>query len=370
MANDDSANPTEADIDSIINEDTRSAPVAEEHDDDSRSKEPLDDDSHEPRLLRDPKPAPEDKEHEDAQAKETEAKEPDANSPAKPEGAKVTYKLKINGEERELPHEEVQDLVNRADFAQRSHKRMEEAAEKEREAAKVLEALQVTRESLLYRPGDVLLDVFTAAYGDEERARDAAVDVLERFLMPIYEEREKIRKFGPEYAERVRTERLLGKTRREYETYEAKLRALREEETQAQARRQEESRRLEFENSVVKELSQLGVPNDDITEAIYHKAKALAEKEGFDFTPKVAAGIIRQRREAILGPYKSQNGASPSAEAETPKGSDVEKAKDVRQAKTQGLKPQDKPPSETPGSRESQKRKPVLLDDLRDRIMG
>lgn len=280
-----------------------------------------------------------------------------------PEKKPRYFKVKVNDEEKSVTLDELKDAYNRADFAERSRKRFEEAAEVRKEGERYKADAQHVVALFKTKGPEVLLDLLTGEYGDEELAQEHTVRMLERFLLPIYKERQLQRESPDEWralqAQR-RTERydrqLSERQRRDAET----ARGVEREQKTTADRKSE----IEFQDKVVVEITKAGIPNDEITESIYMKAKAAAKEAGQEWTPQLAAKIIKARREKLFGKAKPEAAAKTSDDERL---ENLRKAREVRAAKAEGRRPAEK--AKAPRSQRSSKQF-LSIDDLREQLTG
>lgn len=293
---------------------------------------------------------------------------------AKVEALAKKYKFKVLDQEREFSEEEIKSALGREDLSKRAHQRFQEAHEKFQSAEQKERDAQHLVRLLKQKGPELLVDLYAADLGDEDQARDFVVEQLKRFLKPIFEERQ----LPPEQREALRAQKAAERYRQQLEDHQRRAQAEREEQERARVDGEKRQSEIDFENKVVAEIAKFKIPNDEITLAIYQRAKAAAAESGVNFTPLMAAEIIKNRRAQILGSQKPVV-AAPAVVAPVAPGveedealreqrlKNLEKAREAKAQKAEEGRRAGKAPA--PGSHHPNSRKPrITLEELQERL--
>lgn len=302
-----------------------------------------------------------------------EGEKPDGKPEKAVEKAVEKFKFKVLEEDVELTREEVQERLGQADLAGRSQKRFEEAATARKEAQQLRQDAQHVVNAVKSRGADVLVDLLAADIGDEDIARERVIEHLMQWLAPHLEER-RLAQTDPARYWAIKAQKET--TKREKLSAEHQRRESERVQNEEMTRSTHEQKRaaLEFENKIVAELTKVGVPNDEVTETIYRKAKAIADESGITLTPTLAANLIKQRRDTLLGaksptPVASQEAqnvsitSSPEFEKQR-----LENLAKAREKLAEGRRAERKHSSERDASDSPRARRRFTTDDLREKI--
>lgn len=241
---------------------------------------------------------------------EDEEPEGDENTqdPSKPKAAKKAaakpadpadepLRFKINNEEREMTRSEVQQVLNRADWAQRGTHAYQEAAKARKEAEGLKSQFDSFVQSARANMPQAVFDLMTEVYGDPEIARSKMLTDFKAFLAPIVQEEN----LPPDQKAAIMAQRQMQRQQEALMRREQEVRSRQEQMERAEADRVAAEQENHYQLQVADALKPLAVPNDELTLLLYQQIKAAAAGQSIPLDPAGMASLIKERRSKLQG---------------------------------------------------------------------
>jgi hypothetical protein len=275
----------------------------------------------------------EETEAETTPAEESPPNEKDASPEPeeKPEPA-PRYKLKVRNEERELSHEEVQELVNRGDYFNRARQEME--------------AARWTKSQFLTKPIDTLIELLHGQLG----SREAAIAKAKEIFLGWYGPELEYEHAAPEKKEEIELRRKLATLEEEKASREAHERSAREQASWAN-----------FVETVEKGFQAEGISLDDESiadlDAVWNAAIDLEE----DISTAEAVRRVKVRQERRLERASQRLAQNPEELGKrAPDLVQKLREKDIAQVKAAKQRPRPSAGTSEPAPRQSRKAPSVM----------
>lgn len=208
---------------------------------------------------------------------------------------KLTFR--INNEERQLTRGEVQQVLNRSDWAQRGTQAYQEAAKIRKEAETIKSDYEAFVSKARVNMPQAVYDLMVEALGDPEMARTKVIQDFKVFLAPIVQEEN----LAPEERSARAAQRQLQRQQEALMRREQEIRSRQEQMERAEAERVGQEQEIHFQNQVAEALKPLAVPNDELTLLLYEKIKAAAAEQSIPLDPAGMASLIKERRSKLQG---------------------------------------------------------------------